>query len=528
MHLESMRISTITREVRKETWEDYQEACGKRLDMLQGFWMTELLTWSFARLNKIGWNQIYRDKWPWTTETNLLYRVINRIAKVYVGSVRRRMMLEAADGSITLDDAYGDMISNPSINLDVLMDEALRVSLACGGCLIRPMIREKGGDEWVFHLITPDLFVADQDPVDPQRMVGVTYKVPLPDSPQGDTLFDEYTFCICNEQTPYYEIRDEDGHLKQRWGVNSTIQNGEPTDGAYPWIVNGKAILPFAIVRMNNSQQELFNRAEGLDLYEVTLKAGLTETIKSWHLIQGGKHIMLGGAGVSDIATRPMDVSIPITMKGGGSQEMTATILDMIDDCARYDDCIEKWEERAIESRTGTRVDSLASTGVESAKSLQIKDKGLALVIEREQMYMRTAERELASIMSIEHNLFGSGSKINTEARFAIDFPDYLEADPMETLAETKDLISMGVSNRAELLMQVDPDIHDEDEAIEIILHNQDVERRISGLITTDQAAAAETVEPPAQQGESLPTEPIPEIAEEINEREQTEPQSPA
>lgn len=526
MTIESFRVSTIARRAREESWGDYQEAVAKRLDMLQGFWLEDLKGWSFLRLDEIGWRQIYNDQWPWTTETNLLFRVINRIAKVYIGHVRRRMIVEAEGGEISEDEGYADLIGTDSMNLDVLMDEALRVSLACGGCLIRPMIRDDSvqRDDWTFHLITPDLFVPEQDPVDPSRLVGVVYKVPLADSPQGQKLFDTYTFSIANTASPYYEIHDDNGRLKGRWGTNTNVQNGEPTEGKYPWIVNRVPILPFAIVRTNNSQQELFNRAEGMDLYDVTLKAGLTETIKTWKLMQGGKFLVLGGAGLQDLPKRALDASTPILLQAGGSQEITADVLDKIDDCSRYDDCIQRWEERAIESRTGSRADLLMKGGVESAKALQIKDKGLALVIVRLQMHMRESERELAYIMSIEHNLFGKGTKVNLEARFAIDFPDYQEDDPINFIAENQQLISMGITNRADLLMKIEQDIHDESEAIETILHNQEVERRISGLVTTDQAAASEAVEAPVSEGEPLPTEPIETIAEEIDVREEAIP----
>ena len=491
-------VNLTTRQARAESWADYQREASRRLDVLDGFWLEHLKNWSRSRLTSDGWEQIYRDLWPWTTETNMTRRVINRISRVYAGPVRRARLLDAPDGE-SEDPGYQALLeSDHSVNR--VCDFAMRYAIACGICLVRPILREDD-NTWAFHLITPDLFTPEVDRVDPSRLVKVTYIVPQADSPTGQTIYDRYTFSIKDASSPYFEVQDENGRLISRIGNNPDARDGEATDGPYPYIEDGRAFLPFAIFRTGNSPMELVNRAEGSDLYDLSLKAGLTETVKTWKLLQGGKFLVLSGdAGVKD--DKVLDVSTPIVFNAG---EFTANILDRIDDCARYDDALELWERRAIESRTGTPIDKIGA-GVESAKSLQIRDKGLNAVILGLQGDAFDGEKDLARIMSSEWNLFGPGEPVNMESRFTIDFPDWQESDPIETYDIYKQMIDDRITNRAAFLMRINKDIRSEAEAADIIRHNERIERQLSGISSEARDAAA-TIPQSEPGDEGLPDE---------------------
>lgn len=510
-------VQGTTREARRDNWDVFQTNVRKRLDVLDGEWLLHLKEWSQERFSAIGWNEIYRDKWPWSTSVNMMRRVINRIARVYTGPVRRRRYkVDKETREAIVDPGYDALLESLTIDLNRIGKSALDYGLAGSICLARPFLRDDL-KSWAVHLLTPDLFWPDVDPIDPSRLLGLTYIVPLPDSPLSQTLYEQWVYSIDPNVGPYIEHYDQFGTLKKRIGDNRGPNGGPATDGAYPYYVDKRPILPFALCRPYHGPMELCNRSVGLSEYQLTLTAALVETIKSWSLIQGGKFMVVSGSGeiAKQLGSKPFDISTPLMLSAA---DVTVAMLDRVDDVARFDTAIEIWEQRCVEEKTGTRTDDTKS-GVESAKALQIRDKGLAGAIADLQLYSREFEEGLSTIMSLEWNLYSkTGPKVDIEGtRFSVDFPDWLAADPIEAIAEYKEMIDMGVINTAQYLMKLNPDVQSEDEAIEIIQHNKIVERQITG-ISPQAALAAATLPGPNNEPAVMP-EPDERMQRELDKR---------
>lgn len=512
-------VNLSTNRARRDSWINYQTAVELRLDMLQGFWSSQLKAHGKTIFGNDAWEQLYDKRYPWSTYVNIMQDVINEVGRVYSGPAKRRFVIpvdsEETKGEIEFveDEVYGEMIQD--LPLNVVMRQAQRFTLALGGCLIRPALRDDDFTEWVFHVLTPDLFTPITDPADPGRLIGIIYIVPVPDN-IGNTsgaLYTTYEFSIADKDNPWFEVRDHHENVVMRFG-----EDGEK---AYPYInpENDKPFLPFARIRFNNDPMELFNRSEGLDLWDASLDCALLEVIKNWQIMHSRKQIALIGAGTKDVPNQVADMTIPIIIPAD-KVGVDMQVLDMIDDAERFIENHADVLEKVLKRRGLTVADFKATGGIESGKALSIKNKSRKAYLNELGESMRQGEKELAWIMRVEWNNLNT-DKIDESARFEVDFEDYLEGDPYENFQENKELVTMNIQSKVDLLRKFNKDIPSEKEGINIIISNEKLNSELSGVASTETIELAEKA-PAANEGEETLTESPEDIIEEtLEDREE-------
>lgn len=467
--------STIlhSKQVRQQNWADYQQAARNRLDVLAGLWMDQLIRYGQRILGEKGFTALYRKCYPWSTHENAMADVIDEIAVVYSSPVRRRFVVGEGEDSKP-DNVYDKIIEKMSY-LNTTMDTVQRYMLACGGVIVRPALLPNNPDRWVFHVLTPDLFVPIADPDDPCQLIELQYVVPMPDSINiSAPIYRTHKFSIRDKTKPVYEMLDAENRVEFRMGEGGS----QP----YPYYnEKGDPILPFAIFRFQNEPFELFNRSTGLDIYDATMICALLEVIKNWQLIQSRKQPVVTGPQAAQIPEQIADMSIPWTMPVD-ADEASFTVVDLIDDGSRYDVAIDKIKERILHRRGLSSSDFKDTAQVESGKALKIKSKKRGQYLALVTSAMSEGEQAMASVMRTVWNAHHTTDKISEEGRFEIQYTDYLAVDPYENFDQDVIRIEQGTLSKPKWLRMFDPDIKSDEIAESMIKQNQKVNNELTSI----------------------------------------------
>lgn len=379
-------------------WPSIQRQVARRLQMLLGDWEDQLRDWVKPRVQAKAWQTIYRDRYVWSTETNVMADIVERSARVYSRPPLRQ--LPAADREPS-------WFPEPTFN--ALWQQVNRLVLVSGLVLVRPILQ--ADRSWRFQVLTPDRFEPGTDPADPSRLIGVTLR-----SRRGETL----TIRLGDGSAPF---------MSQESEASSRTWRGE----AYPFRdESGTPFLPFAVVRWQCPPDQLFNPFVGADLADATLKVGWLDTQKEW-LIRGQSHkqFVLAGPAASRVPDAIIDPSTPIVLDQADGNEMRLELLDLQTDPSHIDRAVDVIMERLAARRGLTLGDFRVQSQPESGVALRIRNQRRAEALAEQQQMFRAAEGDLFCIMRAIWNRVHKAEPIDSAARldirFANPWPDELD-----------------------------------------------------------------------------------------------------
>ena len=439
---------------RKAGWKEYQQQAENRIAMLNGDWLDQEITWIRQLVDKDAWDQIYRNKYAFHTSINPMRDIITKVAKLYLKSPQRQFLLDGV-----VDDTYELVKEEFTSRLNQIMHSALQFTLSCGGCVIRPILDDRG---WYFQILTPDMFTPFVNDDRPDELTGLQYTYYSRDS---QNQLESKTYLIkIDGREPVYEVLDSKGNLIEQF-------NGDE----YPFIdQDGEPYLPFALARIDNDPNELLNKAIGLDLYYSTLLCGSYSVFKEWLIRQQShKQWILTGPGVEKLGNSVLDPSIPVVLPTASAEEIDVKLLDLTTDPSRFDNAIDKEFEREAGKRGYMLSDFVSSAQKQSADALTIQNEARDEYLESLCISFTETETCLANIMRNIYNSYSNNNNdINEEAIFNIVYSKNKNSNLLTHFDNYIKMYETGLISKTDILLLYDPNLS-ATEAEDIITNNE-------------------------------------------------------
>jgi len=269
----------------------------------------------------------------------------------------------------------------------------------------------------------------------------------------------------------FKESEDKDGLLR----IDTRIPAEDNPDMINPY---GK--LPFIILHMRQIPSIFWNPTGGSDLVEGTTSVGFKRTLKDYLFKnQSFKQLWLRAQNTDGIADDML--SDPLSMFKLNGESAQVGVLDITAAFAELDTTIQS-DINAFLSTYGLSIDMFATSGEEaSGKALNIKNRGLREIREKQLPKFRRVESELFDMIRLVYNTNNPGS-IPKTLEFKIDFAEletYIE--PMQRRLQAKWDLDNGLISPAQFFMLFNPDIVDEKDAETRIIENAAKVKELQG-----------------------------------------------
>ena len=271
----------------------------------------------------------------------------------------------------------------------------------------------------------------------------------------------------------YYEIEYADDQFKPQkinvfWSdfehfLFDDKGNVRPPADDNPDMLNPYKKLPFVFLHMRPIPGMFWNPTGGKDLVDGTTITGMKRTLKDYLTkCQSFKQLWFR-ANKGDVPPEmAMDPMSAFLLTGENSE---VGILDLT---AQFNEMEQSMQSdiNSFLATYGLSIDMFATSGEEaSGKALNIKNRGLREIREKQLPIFRRVEGELFEMIRLVWNTWNPNSQI-PEIEFKIDFAEletYIE--PMEKRKQALDDVKNGIISPGKYYMMFNPDVTDEEEA---------------------------------------------------------------
>jgi hypothetical protein len=422
-----------------------QALANDRLAIYHDDWKDILETILVSQFHPTNYKKIRLLK---NTTQNILKKVIDDIAIVYkVAPVRDY-------GKSDLMDEIYDYL-----NIDEFMTRVDQY-----GTLLNDIIIRAGWDDELkritLDLNTPANTSVIQRDGYPEQAAAIYYDIEYVDDQfKGEKL---KVFWSDFEHFLFKESEDKDGLLR--------IDTRIPAEDN-PGMINPYGKLPFIILHMRQIPSMFWNPNGGNDLVDGTTSTGFKRTLKDYLFKnQSFKQLWLRAQNTDGIADDML--SDPLSMFKLNGEAAQVGVLDITAAFAELDRTIQS-DINAFLATYGLSIDMFATSGEEaSGKALNIKNRGLREIREKQLPKFRRVEGELFNMIRLVYNTYNPGA-IPESLEFKIDFAEletYIE--PMQRRIQAKWDLDNNLISPAQFFMQFNPDIVDEKIAEAKIIEN--------------------------------------------------------
>ena len=412
-----------------------------------------------------------------TTEINVLKKVVEETAQVYKRPAKRwaGKEVESEDMTEEIHDSRYDKIAEEA-NLDLVMATAQKYTKAVNHVLLRPVMREGRMD---IDITMPDAFELYTSENDWKKIVAVMYYTGL------DYTYSQFGSTdgmrIRRFQKKYLWVSEDSIINGKTYAVGVYEWNGEHADEKayevydYPYIVNGKAVLPFVLTSEEWPVETLLNFTRHSELVTSTVQIGTLLVLLN-ELKKFASYKQPYIIGPSDLAEHfkdskaggPGTIWKLFSSDGSGS----VGVLDSTSSVSEFMSVIEK-RIIMILAQYGIPPSSFTQSGSPvSGYARKIERQALDEARQKDVVYWRKIERELFEKMRMVNNLDGGKAVLDT-SEFHIDFDDqeYKPSPDEEMRRDGFDLLN-NLTTPAQIMMRDNPDL-DEDEALILYQKNK-------------------------------------------------------
>lgn len=450
-------------EAKRQDEEDRQNAANVRLAIYHDAWRDVL----DGALRELFVPANYANiRMSANTSQNLTKKVVNELAMVYKRPASR-----------SLRDANGEQLSVPAfdnLDYDGLMDLVNKYTILLND--VGVLVSWDGDRQQVrLSLLTPANTSVFQRDGWPEDISGFMYRVDEIDSPMSDK--------------PHYYVYWDD---EQHYVVDGDGNRRDPSpDGSNPDMVNPYGVMPVVWVHKALRPGMFWDPDDGSDIIDGTLKNGIKRTLKDYAFkMQSFKQPWIrnpAGQIPAEIAMDPAKVWLLGPEGDVGYMDMTA-------DFAAIDAAIANDIDGML-SAYGISSASFAAQEAESGVALEIKNRTLRELREKQIDIFRKAEGELFEIIRTVNNTWNA-EQIPEAAQFSVDFAEpEVYTGPMAQREQALWDMEHGLISPAQFYVRFNPDV-DEAVAAAMIQDNMEAYNRFrdAGFVAPE-ATGAETVE---------------------------------
>lgn len=367
---------------------------------------------------------------------NVTRRIIREISAVYSEPAKRT--IGAAN------DRYQEL--QTAMRLDQRMRKANRYLNLCNQVLI--WFRVRNGTPQL-QVVPPSSFWAVCDPNDPEQAVAVI----IDQSPPKSAPDTEPHYLVMAEDAWFY--LDARGHIVRNafgeWG----------------------SVRPWLLLHREEPDGRLLDPHSGSDLLHAHKAVALLNVMMLKHQKSGTRQAVASG----DIGDMPRDQPMDEEHILQAPEGVAFSTLDLGADPANYINAA-----RAVIKQVGANYgipESVFDMSYQATSGFEIELKrtGLREVRSEQILAFRPTERALAEIMSTALTAVGHPLAFSMGRRWRIDFGDIeTPADGMSKLLYWEKSRQMGLTNTAEMLMHLQPEITSTEQALERIRENAAIE----------------------------------------------------
>jgi len=506
--------------LRRQSYDEYQNQAAHRIAAFDGDWVAQVREYIRTHVSAEHWFAI-GDKLEFAEWQNLLQDIITRTTRTYVQAARRRLVLR--NPTVITDPETGEeeeVTEDPNLaivleglNLDRLMDSALKRSLAAGLAMARPWVDDSGSLR--VQILTPDQFTLITAYDDPSKIVGLQYQVyqsHFATNRVGSTwLWDMEGLAIAKElgvpveTNPTKEQRAEiasnyAGVLEMGTSGSGTNENilNQRTGSDYPYKdSDGNPLLPFAAFTPELIPELPFNPFVGQGLYSAALNVAYISTRKAWlQVLQSHKQFVLTGPGVDQLTNQIMDPALPVVIAADAG-EVQIDILDLATDPAILQKAIDDVLETELLKRGWTKDDFVFSANRQTAEAMEIRNEGRDEYDEHLATDVaRPAELAFLNILRVVWAAEGGSPKLSENADFDVDFARNTKRNIIGNIDDVLKTVEAGFLNAGDVVSALDDNVETRDQGIKQAEENIRDWRMVQGF-SADVTAVLDAVPPP-------------------------------
>jgi hypothetical protein len=231
-----------------------------------------------------------------------------------------------------------------------------------------------------------------------------------------------------------------------------------------PDMLNPYGKMPFVFVHMKPRPGMFWNPNSGKDLVDGTTITGVKRTMKDYLLkFQSFKQLWFRAQKGDVPPEQASDPASAFLLTGENSE---VGVLDLTAQFEAMEQTLQA-DVNSFLTTYGLNVDMFAVSGEEaSGKALNIKNRGLREIREKQLPIFRRVESELFSMIRLVWNTNNPGAKIPDTLEFKIDFAEletYIE--PMEKRKQAQWDVQNGIMSPGQFYMTFNPNVVEEEEA---------------------------------------------------------------
>lgn len=408
---------------------------------------------------------------------NLTRRIVREVSAVYSQPANRRVKNDAMNARYKA--------AQRSVGLDRRMRHGQRMVNLCNESVL--WLDLDYSENPKLRIVTPDNFWAVAHPNDPTALIAIIFdKAP----PPGVSI---------NATTPRYIVLTDEDHFTLNDSGGLIAGSRKP---------HGLSRMPAILVHRDEVDTTLLDASPGKDITAAHMALALMNIMLLKHQRSGTRQVVASGD-LSDmqtnqqmdedhILTAPEGVSMTTLDLGADPESYIKTARAIIKQVAANYGIPESVFDLSYQATSGFEIE-LKRASLKEIRSDQIVD-------------WRLVETELAELMAEMFSEIGSPHSFNLLG-WSIDFGETgAPQDPMQRLAYWSELQRLGLMNRIDMYMELNPEAT-ADEAIEAIQMNIDV----TAVIVEKQRALNLSMETPAD-GSDVPSGEDPSEEEEGEE----------
>lgn len=373
----------------------------------------------------------------------------------------------APDSEPSSTKSYAELCRE--LRLDAKLDLVARLLTATSqvGLMLRA---RRDGSGLVLDVLTPNQYHVIPDPDDPTKELAVIVRSTV----RGADGRDRDSFTYVDESIIFTIMAGENG--------------GGPIVGQVK--PHGMGVLPFVGVRSREFWGGYWDRTKGLDLVNAQkLVSVLLALAVKLHKSQGEKIPIITGQSVEQSAKNQVpDGESPLVFAGVG---VNVAMLDSVTPASHYWDSIDKTRSH-IAQAYGISVERLNSTGAAAAIEVE------APLFERRNEMIRI----FAAVEQALFALLRRFAAIPDDARLRVDFADAsYRGDREKQLRVAKLELELGLINPLDLIREKNPEITDNDEALEELIVNERMKARVMEFRVARNVSQGNTGKTPEENG---------------------------
>jgi hypothetical protein len=407
---------------------------------------------------------------------NVFKKITNLKSVLYKDEPKRRWLVNGEES-----EDYSDLIQNSNIaSSSITLEKFTNVNnVACQRIVVR-------NDKIEYDAIPSERVHIEQATDDPMKVVSIAHQV-VKNNTSGDH---ESIWHVWTTGESKYDTEEmKSGFYAVVNGAGDTVTDKQPNPYIDP--ETGLGIIPYVFFRLFDGI-DFWNETMNEDLRIGTLQINVLEThLNNLLKMSGYRQLaLIGNVDTKQIANAKTDVLTMINVKptvAGATAGIEA--LDQTKDPNQMLTAIA----RITAILAGNHGVSFSAEGISSgqkqtAEAMTINYQQI-INIRRERIPLfRQAEKEQAYktviIANTDKAKSGLGMNIDVKGEFMIDFAEVeIVRDPVQEYDIARRKVQDGLMSDAEHLMEINPDISHEEDAIEYLKH---VQKTQAEIITTE------------------------------------------